>query len=111
MSLHITDSRFMYTPSYSFEQLRKGITCKNCRSFSVYIKGEKCICEQCACEEMISNAIIRSVREFQLLFPEKKITTNIIREWCQIVKTNRTIIKVLAQHLEVVGKNRWVYYK
>src|SRR5690625_2595526 len=111
MSLHITNPRYNYIPPYSYEQLRKWIICKRCKSFSVYIKGEKCICEQCADEEMISAAVMRSVREFQLFFPEKKITTSIIRDWCQVVKTKRTIIKVLAQNFEVVGKNRWTHYR
>jgi hypothetical protein len=111
ISLHITHSRFQYTPSFNYEALRKGITCKECKSFSVFIKKDKCICDECAYEESISDAIIRSVREFQLLFPDKKVTTSIIRDWCQIVRSNRTIAKVLAQNLEVVGKNRWVYYK
>ncbi|MFA1819156.1 nuclease-related domain-containing protein [Virgibacillus oceani] len=111
MSLHITNPNYKNIPSYCYEALHKGIFCQGCKAFSIYIKGEKCICEQCAYEEMTSSAIMRAVREFQLLFPAKKITAKIIQDWCQVFKTRRTIIKVLTQNFEVVGENRWIHYK
>lgn len=111
MSLHITNSDYMKVPSYSYEALRKGITCLKCNSFSIYIKGEKCICEQCEYKEIISAAIMRAVREFQLLFPEKKVTTADIYDWCQMVKAKKTIRKVLMKNFEAVGENRWIYFK
>ncbi|WP_373894196.1 nuclease-related domain-containing protein [Virgibacillus sp. CBA3643] len=113
ISLHINDSPYKQLPSYSYDQLRKGITCLKCNSFSISLKGSKCICEQCGYMEAISTAVMRSVKEFQLLFPEQKITTNIIHDWCRVVKSKRTISSILAHNFRVESNNnnRWTYYR
>ena len=111
MSLHITNPTYKHIPPYSYEELRKGITCRGCRSFSLNIKWAMCVCEDCGCEELLSDAVMRAVIEFQLLFPEQKITSKIIHTWCQIVKTKRTISYILTQNFKVVGENRWTHYE
>ncbi|MFA1818627.1 nuclease-related domain-containing protein [Virgibacillus oceani] len=109
-SLHMKNSPYKQIPSYSYDQLRKGIACLKCKSFSIFIKKSKCVCEKCLHEEKISDAVLRAVSEFKLLFPEQKITTNIIYDWCQVVKSKRTIINILSQNFKVVGKYRGTHY-
>lgn len=75
-----TDSFVHYFPSYTFEELRKGITCKKCNSFMLTIKGRKCICKECGEEEIAASAIYRSIKEYLLLFPDRKLTTPAIAE-------------------------------
>ncbi len=75
---HITDSPFSQLPSYQFNQLRKGLTCGKCKSFSVSVRGAQCICPDCGYTEKAAASIMRSVQEFKLLFPEQKVTTNAI---------------------------------
>ncbi len=72
---HIEDSPIKLLPSYKYEQLQKGITCDNCTSISVFINGKICICQECRYEESVETAVMRNVKEFKLLFPEKKVTT------------------------------------
>src|SRR5690625_882732 len=72
ISLHKTDSPHKQIPTYAFDQLRKGICCKKCQY-----------------EEPLDEAILRSIKEFTILFPDKKITSNTIQQWCQIVPTRR----------------------
>jgi hypothetical protein len=110
-SLHTTDDRYKQIPPYKYEQLRKGITCRKCSSFSVKIKRLHSICEACGCEETISDAVMRTVKEFQLLFPEKKITARIIQDWCRSVKSRKTITAILARNFRTAGENRWIYYE
>ncbi|MBY7144962.1 NERD domain-containing protein [Virgibacillus sp. NKC19-3] len=110
LSLHIHDSPYKQLPIYSYDQLQKGVTCLKCNSFAISIKGSTCICEHCKSKEAISTAVMRAVKEFQLLFPEQKVTTNIIHDWCRVVKSKRTIIRILSQHLHVVRNHRWTYY-
>jgi len=110
-SLHITEPRYKQIPPYSYEQLRKGITCRKCNSFSINIKRLHSICKSCGYEETIPDAVMRTVKEFQLLFPEKKITARIIQDWCQAVKSRKTITAILAQNFNAEGENRWIYYE
>jgi translation initiation factor 2 beta subunit (eIF-2beta)/eIF-5 len=111
ISLHITNPLYKHIPSYSYEQLRKGVVCRRCNSYSLYIKWATCVCEECGSEESLSDAVLRTVKEFQLLFPGQKITTKTIYDWCQIVKTKRAISNILGQNFRVVGENRWIYYE
>mgnify|MGYP001157843377 FL=1 len=110
-SLHITEPPYKQIPAYNYEQLQKGITCRKCHSFSIHIKRLKAACEECGHEELIAEAVIRSVREFQLLFPEENITSNIIHDWCREIKLKKTISNILSQHFTARGNNRWIYYE
>jgi len=110
-SLHIRNSRYKQIPSYNYDTLRKGITCFKCKSFSLFIKGSNCICEKCTYKESISMVVLRSVNEFQLLFPQKKITTNIIHDWCQVVKSKKTVHSILSSNFKAKGEKRWMYFE
>lgn len=111
ISLHIKDSPYKKIPSYDYMQLRKGITCERCNSFNLFIDGLSVICEDCGKRDRFTNAIIRSVNEFTILFPEEKITTNIICDWCKVEKDKRRVRRVLQKHFKVVGVNQWTHYE
>lgn len=111
MSLHMNESPFTQLPSYEYAQLRKGLTCLKCNSFSLYVEGWKCVCEHCGHKEIVATAVMRAIKEFQLLFPDKKITTNVIHEWCQVVGSKKRIRKILNRNFEAAGENRWTYFK
>lgn len=111
ISLHIEENPYTLLPSYSYEELRKGITCKVCSSFSVSIRGYYCVCDDCEQNELVTDAILRNIREYMLLFPNGKITTNIIYDWCGEVKDKRTIRRVLLKHFNKVGNQHGTYYK
>ncbi|MEH7235080.1 nuclease-related domain-containing protein [Bacillus sp. JJ1562] len=111
VSLHITKSPYTKVPSYRYEGLRKGISCAMCDSFSVVIEGRKCKCEKCGHKELVSDAVIRAVREFMILFPDQKITTNIIYEWCQVVPTKKWIRQILARNFKIEGIHQWAYFE
>ena len=68
-----------------------------CTSFSISVEGKKCVCKDCGHEEMVATALIRNVNEFKLLFPNRKITTNVIHEWCNEVKSKKIIRKILEK--------------
>ncbi|WP_318279652.1 hypothetical protein [Lentibacillus cibarius] len=80
VSLHIEEPPYKQLPSYTYEDLQKGITCSACKSFSTVIAGRRLVCKECAHEEMAAAAVVRAVEEFKLLFPEHKITTRRIHE-------------------------------
>ncbi|MDR4888037.1 nuclease-related domain-containing protein [Fredinandcohnia sp. QZ13] len=111
VSLHITKSPYSKVPSYQYEQLRKGITCKVCDSFSIVIEGRKCKCEKCGHNELVADAVLRTVHEFTTLFPDQKITTNVVFEWCHGNPTKRKIQKILSNNFKSVGVRQWTYYE
>ncbi len=110
VSLHMEESPYSTLPKYKYSDLRKGICCVNCRSLSVNIVGRKCICQNCGNEEMVVDAVKRSTDELKLFFPELKITTNIIHDWCQIVESKRRIGRILDKFYTKNGLHQWTYY-
>ncbi|QKY70783.1 nuclease-related domain-containing protein [Lentibacillus sp. CBA3610] len=110
-SLHIEESPYQQLPSYTYENLRKGMICAACDSFSTRIEGRKIICVDCGQKENLAAAVVRSVEEFKLLFPEKRITTTVIREWCSIVDSDKRIRKILDDNYTRKGDNRWTYFE
>ena len=111
ISLHIDDSHFTQLPSYDYDQLRKGINCGKCNSFSINVQASNCVCNECGYKELVATAVMRSVKEFRLLFPEQKITTNRIHEWCQVVHQKKKIRMILGSSFQMMGTGRWAYYE
>ncbi|MEH6991369.1 nuclease-related domain-containing protein [Neobacillus drentensis] len=105
--LHKIESPYPKLPPYSFEKLKKGMTCRVCRTF---LTDETLICKKCGCIEEAEAAILRSVNEFSLLFPDIKITTDRIHAWCGIIKSKKTIRRILAKNLDLIRHSRSSYY-
>ncbi len=59
---------------------------------------------------MVPSAVIRSVEEFKLLFPNQKITTKAIHEWCQVVESKKSIKCILEKNFKIIENNRWSYF-
>ncbi|WP_226671194.1 nuclease-related domain-containing protein [Metabacillus litoralis] len=112
-SLHIVDSPFKNIPSYDFAQLQKGITCIKCHFFltSGGARIHKFHCSECGSHEAIKDAVIRSVHEFKLLFPNHKITTNSIHEWCQVIESKKRISRILKSYFKSRGEKQWTFYE
>jgi hypothetical protein len=108
---HITDSPYSQVPTFSYEELLKGITCAQCNLISVFVEGEHCICRNCGYKETLRNAVVRSAEEYRLLFPDQKITTNTLQEWCEVVESKRRISRILVKNFKKIGTNRWIYYE
>lgn len=111
ISLHKTDNPYKRIPAYNYDKLRKGINCLKCSSFSVIIKTTKCVCRQCGYEEKVVNAVLRSIEEFKTLFPNERITTNIIFNWCKIIKSKKRINRILSSNFNIKGSRQWAYYE
>ena len=110
LSLHVTESPYTRIPVYDFDQLQKGITCASCNSLLTSFKENKLFCEACGSKEKIELAVMRSVEQIQFLFPERKITINAVQEWCQIIKSKKTIRRILTKNLKVKFLGKLSYY-
>ncbi len=85
--------------------------CCKCSSFTLCVEGKEVVCITCQQRETIITSVLRSVEEFRLLFPECKITTRLIHEWCGVIESKKRISRILDKHFVKVGVKRWVYYK
>lgn len=110
IKLHIEKSPFSRVPVYTFDQQKKGITCASCDSFEISIEGNKCLCCHCGHEEDVESAVIRNAREYMLLFPDRKITTNAIFEWCGVIDSKKRISRILGRNFEIVGVTKGTYF-
>ncbi|WP_316569687.1 nuclease-related domain-containing protein [Neobacillus sp. YIM B06451] len=111
LSLHQPKNRFQKLPEYRYEQLKKGMLCKKCGCFFSKIDHRNLVCENCGELEKIESAILRNTEEFKLLFPERKVTTSGIEEWCRIDLSNRTFRRVLKKHYPWIGNTKDTYFK
>lgn len=108
---HIKDSPYTLAPAYDYDSLRKGITCGGCGSLLVSAEGAKCVCGECGHLEMVDAAVMRSIDEFKLLFPNEKITTNGVYDWCRVVESKKTIRRILTSNFKMVGVHQWAYFE
>ncbi|SDI74691.1 nuclease-related domain-containing protein [Natribacillus halophilus] len=109
VALHSDEPPNIERPAYNYEQLKKGVVCPECGSFMVE-KGRIWLCSECGCGENAQAAIIRSVEEFKRLFPDRKITSNIILEWCAVEGDHKKVIRALANRFKRVGHGVSSYY-
>jgi hypothetical protein len=108
LSLHKPESNNSKKPVYEYASLGKGLYCFKCFSFSIVVNGQRLACKDCGNVEKLSAAVIRMVEELQLLFPERKITTNEVFEWCGgVIVSKKRINRVLGRHYRSVGVKRW----
>jgi hypothetical protein len=111
VSLHLEDSSYNQLPSYNYQKMQKGLSCVKCDSFTIFVEGMKCFCKECGEEELVTASILRSVRELQLLFPNQKITTNIVYDWCKVITSKKRISRILEKNLKLINVRRWSYYE
>jgi hypothetical protein len=105
---HQEESPYTRLPEYSYENLKKGIICpNNCNTF---FSDERLICKKCGCKEEVDAAVLRSVEEFTLLFPNKIISVDSIHDWCGGLKSKKAVRRVLSKYFVLVGKARASHY-
>jgi hypothetical protein len=110
VSLHQSKSLYTRLPPYKYEQIKKGNTCAICNSFSLFVSGENLVCDQCGHLEGVESAVMRNVEEIKLLFPDKRITTNCVYEWCRLDKSKKKINRILTKKFKRMGQGRFSYY-
>lgn len=107
---HVTESPYSRVPEYNFKSIKKGVKCISCHSFHFHKNGEFFICSKCRFIEKVETALLRSIREFFLLFPDLKVTTASIFEWCGGVIPKQTIQRYLSKEFILNGRGKAAYY-
>lgn len=111
LSLHLKENPYSRLPAYSYDLLQKGIFCRCCHSFNnVELKDDKIVCKNCDEHEDVETAILRIVEEITILFPDQKITTNVVLEWCGVIKSKKTIRRILGKNFRQMSHGVHSYY-
>lgn len=97
-------------PTYEFGSLRKGPVCGCCHSHLVEVHGRKLVCSDCGYIEKIEKAVVRSVEELKLLFPQMKITANLVFDWCNLSISQKWLRKILKENYKTIGLGKGTYY-
>lgn len=109
--LHLEDTTFMTLPDYSFESLTKGAFCENCSVEFARLKGRTCECPDCGQKELAQDVILRQISEFKLLFPNNKLMTRTIYEWCGKLFSEKSIRIALSKRYTLKGQSNASYYE
>ncbi|KUP04071.1 hypothetical protein Q73_16440 [Bacillus coahuilensis m2-6] len=110
LTSHCEDYPGTVLPTYEYEQLRKGVCCLVCQSFRVVVQGKVFGCQDCGARERFEDGVVRSVHEFQRLFPERILTRGNIEEWCGGMVSKKSLNRILKKHYELVKKSQLSYY-
>lgn len=103
-----------FVPKYEYGELCKGITCAGCGALIInkplVQQKWKLTCDNCFFEENMETIVLRSVKEIQLLFPEIRVNTTEVHEWCNGLINTKKIQRVLTQHYERKGRGKSSFY-
>lgn len=106
---HVENYRPNDLPKYILEELKKGVHCPECLSFNHTVKRLYKLCD-CGHKEEITEAIERSIKEFQILFPEKRVTVSALYDWCGGTINRKKILEHLKRNYRMNGTSRGIYY-
>ncbi|MGF2615164.1 NERD domain-containing protein [Rossellomorea vietnamensis] len=110
ISATIAENPYSKIPHYQYDDLKKGIICPGCGSvYTEYVKSFL-KCNFCKGRENAHSAVVRTIREFRLLFPDKNLTKSKAIEWCSIVKSAITMHKILTNNFKLIKTGRTSHY-
>jgi hypothetical protein len=110
LALHKVDNPYNRMPVYDYERLKKGIICGGCHHVLDTIVKRDFVCSHCGSHEKIDNAVIRSVGEIKLLFPERKLTTTQVHDWSNGILSRKTIRHILRNNFNAVSTKRHQFF-
>jgi len=98
-------------PPYQYDQLIKGIFCSECHTSISHVSVKNVKCHICGHEESVETAILRCVEELKRLFPDIKLTTKVVFEWCRVIESKKQITRILKENFNVIGYGKWTYFE
>jgi len=107
---HMDGAHFIDLPDYHFQELHKGIICIHCRDFINKVAYKVVRCQSCGMIEGVSSAVMRSVVEFNLLFPKDRITIQRIYVWLGRVISKDRIRRILRKYMHLLDRGKYSHY-
>ena len=94
---------------YEYDKLGKGISCPSCGFLAKNYAGRSHVCGSCGEKMSIKKAISSSISDFHFLFPDEKMTTKRLADWCCAENKDR-VYTVLKQEWQPIGSEPGRYY-
>lgn len=108
----VPEEPYKRLPSYEYEQLNKGVRCPDCNGYLAPhgIHGKSYTCTKCGSREGRNSVVLRNAVEFNLLFPDRKITTKAIYDLCGGIISTYKIRKAALQFMQPMGGKRYKHF-
>lgn len=110
VSCHLEKNPFERLPSYSYQELTKGIPCSFCGMFLFPFSQSYIYCKSCGNKELVDAAVLRSIVEYQKLIPETQLTTNGITDWCGGAVSEKSVRRILKKQFISQSSKRYTYF-
>lgn len=98
-------------PEYDYDFLKKGLGCIKCKKFDLIITQRSCRCKVCEYQSSVQAAILQSIDEYKLLFPNRKLITVDLFDWMGGAVSSYVIKNTLKTHYKRYGKAQATYYE
>lgn len=98
-------------PEYDYDLLKKGLGCTECKVFDLIITQRSCRCKVCEYQSSVQAAILQSIDEYKLLFPNRKLITVDLYDWMGGAVSSYVIKNTLKAHYKRYGKAQATYYE
>jgi hypothetical protein len=108
---HIVESTHEQLPDVDYDRLKKGVVCKSCGAFMKKLNQRQFICTTCNRCEANEPAIVRSIKEFRFLFPERPLTVSNIMHWTNGLITDRSVHCYMDKHFIKINRWKSTYFK
>ncbi|QPC46840.1 nuclease-related domain-containing protein [Mangrovibacillus cuniculi] len=110
LSLETTERVIREMPTYTFEELRKGVSCLRCGGLNTKREYRMIKCLTCSNVNSLDESILHTIDEFELLFPFERLTTSIIVNWCNQEISPSIALRILKKRYEMQKTKRWSYF-
>lgn len=99
-----------YLPDYDLKNLKQSLFCPKCSGAALKITKSYAKCSDCSYSMATYDLIVGHIMDFKLLFPNEKVTTRKIYQWCGGKINPRKIRRILIKAFEKEGKTSATYY-
>ena len=112
LSQHRNDANFhQLIPEYGYQNLRLGVTCRECGSFDIQLNQRMSYCRKCKYSCSTDDMILEQIKEFKLLFPQEKLTTKVVYDWCSESISKARITRVLSSEYTRMGQTHGTFFE
>lgn len=108
---HKSKLTMLVKPEYHYEELAKGVFCSGCCGRMMRISKKSFKCPHCSQIIVLKKVVLEMIKQYKLLFPQRKIKKSTIYDWCGKEISGDSILRVLQQNYTEKGKSRGVYYE
>lgn len=81
-SRHKENTSFRKPIAYTYDQMNKGVNCPQCMKMMIRVTQRMLHCRSCSFLGHNKQMLLFNIRQFQHLFPNEKLTSSIIYDWC-----------------------------